>query len=170
MTPSPRSRRELAEAPRDQDRSTFTHILGRLVAATPGARGAALVDFEGETVDYAGHMDPFQLKITGAHWLIVLSETGDLGTLGTLHRVTVRAGNAAYYLRRLEENYAVVLVLEPRLAFAVSERAMQEAIASISVEAGWAIPRGAARWFWVEVEPDHRVKRASACAFRAGPR
>jgi hypothetical protein len=165
---TPRSRREMAESPRDQERSSFTHILERLVAATPGARGAALVDFEGETVDYAGRMDPFQLKITGAHWLIALSETAELGTLGTIQRVTVRAGNSAYYLRRLEENYAVVLILEPRLAFAVSERAMHEAIASISAEAGWAIPRGAARWFWVEVEPDHQGRTVRPRRLRVG--
>ena len=41
----------------------------------------------------------------------------------------MRARGRAYYVRRLEENYAVVLVLHPRAAFAVSERAMQEAIA-----------------------------------------
>ncbi len=57
-------------------------------------------------------------------------------------------------MRRLEENYAVVLVLHPRAAFAVSERAMQEAIAGLSAEAGWPLPRDAARWFWVDVEAE----------------
>ena len=43
-----------AALPRDQVPSTFTAILERLVAAIPGAHAAALVDYEGETVDYAG--------------------------------------------------------------------------------------------------------------------
>jgi hypothetical protein len=162
------SRRELADAPRDQARSTFTHILERLVAVTPGARGAALVDFEGETVDYAGRVDPFQMRITAAHWQIVFSETAGLGTVGPIQRLTVRAGGAAFHVRRLEENYAVVVVLEPRLAFAVSERAMQEAIASLSVEAGWPLPRGAARWFWVEVESDHQGRAVRPRRLRVG--
>lgn len=149
----PRSRRD-AGAPRDQARSTFTRILERLLAVTPGGQGAALVDYEGETVDYAGWLDPFDLKIAAAHWLIVLSETADTRTVGPILRLTVRARGRAYYVRRLEESYAVVLVLHPRAAFAVSERAMQEAIAGISAEAGWPLPKDAARWFWVEVESE----------------
>jgi hypothetical protein len=152
---APRSRKDAAP-PRDQASSPFTTVLERLVAVTPGAQGAALVDFEGETVDYAGRLDPFELKITAAHWLIVLSETAEAAQLGPIQRLTVRARGRAYYVRRLEENYAVVLILHPRAAFAVSERAMQEAIAGLSAEAGWPLPRDAARWFWVEVEAEHQ--------------
>jgi hypothetical protein len=124
------------------------------VAVTPGAHAAALVDGEGETVDYAGRLDPFELKITAAHWIIALSETSEAARLGPIQRITLRARGRAYYVRRLVENYAVVLVLHPRAAFAVSERAVQEAIAGLSVEAGWPVPRDAARWFWVEVEAE----------------
>jgi hypothetical protein len=152
---APRSRKEIAPL-RDQATSPFTTVLERLVAVTPGAQGAALVDFEGETVDYAGRLDPFELKITAAHWLIVLSETAEAAQLGPIQRLTVRARGRAYYVRRLEENYAVVLVLHPRAAFAVSERAMQEAIAGLSAEAGWALPPDAARWFWVDVEAERQ--------------
>jgi hypothetical protein len=156
MSPAdpPRSRKDPAP-PRDQATSPFTRVLERLVAVTPGAQGAALVDFEGETVDYAGRLEPFELKITAAHWLIVLSETSESCPIGPIERLVVRAKRRAYYVRRLEENYAVVIALHPRAAFAVSERAMQEAIAGLSAEAGWALPRDAARWFWVEVEAEH---------------
>ena len=37
-----------------------------------GALGVALVDREGETVDYAGYLDPFTLKVAAAEWRIVL--------------------------------------------------------------------------------------------------
>jgi hypothetical protein len=149
----PRSRKDPVPA-RDQATSTFTRVLERLVAVTPGAQGAALVDFEGETVDYAGRLDPFELKITAAHWLIVLSETDETVWVGPIQRLTVRAGGRSYYVRRLEENYAVVLILHPRAAFAVSERAMQQAIAGLSAEAGWPLPHDATRWFGVDVESE----------------
>ena len=46
-------------------------ILLRLCDATP-ALGAALVDVQGETVDFAGTLDPFDIKIAAAEWRIVL--------------------------------------------------------------------------------------------------
>jgi hypothetical protein len=164
---SPKSRKNAAP-PRDQATSTFTRVLERLVAVTPGARAAALVDFEGETVDYAGHLDPYELKITAAHWLIVLSETAEAGHVGPIERLSIRARTRAYYVRRLVENYAVVLVLHPRAAFAVSERAMQEAIAGLSAEAGWPLPRDAARWFWVEVEAEHQGRAVRPKRLKVG--
>jgi len=166
---SPRSRKTAAP-PRDQATSTFTRVLERLVAVTAGARAAALVDFEGETVDYAGRLDPFELKITAAHWLIVLSETSEAFRLGPIQRITVRAQGRAYYVRRLAENYAVVLVLHPRAAFAVSERAVQEAIAGLSAEAGWAVPRDVARWFWVEVEAEKQGRAVRPKRLKVGGR
>jgi hypothetical protein len=166
----PRSRRD-PEPPRDQARSTFTRILERLLAVTPGGQGVALVDFEGETVDYAGRLDPFELKITAAHWQIVLGETAAEATqVGPIRELTVRARGRAYHVRRLEENYAVVLILHPRAAFAVSERAMQEAIAGLSAEAGWPLPRDAARWFWVEVESDHQGRAVRPRRLKVGGR
>lgn len=150
----PRSRRALP--PRDQDTSTFTRILDRLLAATPGALAAALVDFEGETVDYAGHLDPFELKVTAAHWQLILNELAEVPQLGVPRHLTVRARGHGYHVRRLAENYAVVVVLHPRAAFTVSERAMQEAIVGLSREAGWPVPRDLGRWFFVEVETERR--------------
>jgi predicted regulator of Ras-like GTPase activity (Roadblock/LC7/MglB family) len=141
--------------PRDQATSTFTRILERLLGATPGARGAALVDYEGETVDYAGHFDPFDLKVTAAHWQIALREMAEAAQVGALQQIIVRARRQGYFVRRLQENYAVVLIVHPRAAFAVSERAVAEAIRGLSREAGWSEPAGA-RWWWVEVETERR--------------
>jgi hypothetical protein len=163
----PRSRKQIAPA-RDQATSPFTRVLERLVAVTPGAIAAALVDFEGETVDYAGRLEPFEVKITAAHWLIVLSETAEAVRIGPIERLTVRAHGRAYYVRRLAENYAVVLALHPRAAFAVSERAMQEAIAGLSAEAGWPLPHDATRWFWVEVEAEHQGRAVRPKRLKVG--
>lgn len=145
--------------PRDQATSTFTHILERLLAATPGATAAALVDFEGETVDYVGHLDPFELKVTAAHWLIVLSEIAEARPGGAVQQLTVRARLHGYCVRKLEENYAVVVILHPRAAFAVSSRAMHEAVVGLSAEAGWPLPPDKTRWFYVEVDAERRGRR-----------
>lgn len=156
MTTERSSRRRAHRPPRDQAASPFTSILERLVVSTPGARGAALVDFEGETVDYAGHIDPFELKVAAATWQIVLYELEATAFAGPT-QVTVRARRSSYVLRRVNHEYAIVLILHARAAFAVSERALVEAEAALAHEAG--LPRkNRHTWFGVTVRvaAEHR--------------
>ncbi|WP_437614196.1 hypothetical protein WMF20_14775 [Sorangium sp. So ce834] len=138
--------------PRDQAPSSFTSILEDLLCAIPGAHAAALVDFEGETIDYAGRLDPFDVKVTAAHWQIVLAEVAGW-PLGAPRQITVRAHRRSYIVRQLQPGYALVLVLHPRAAFAASHRALQEADARLCAEAGWATSR-TTRWYCVDVETE----------------
>jgi hypothetical protein len=159
MSEQVRSRRgRPASPPRDQDASTFTKILERLLDVIGGSRGAVLVDADGETVDYAGILEPFDLKIAAAHWQIVFGEFEALEHFGDSRQITVRARSRGYIVRRLPEGYGLVLVLHARAAFAASERAIDEIEATLCAEAGWDRPAGSAKWFRVEVEtlaPDH---------------
>ncbi len=52
---------------RDQAVSAFSGALMRLCDAI-AAHGAALVDAEGETVDYAGSLSPFEIRVAAAEW------------------------------------------------------------------------------------------------------
>jgi hypothetical protein len=152
---------------RDQAPTTFARILEDLVSRTPGAYAAALVDFEGETVDYAGSIDPFELKVSAAHWQLVLAAAQPQGAMGRIQSLCVRARRRGYFVRRLHGDYAVVLVLHPRAAFAVSDRALQVAVAGLSSEAGWPTPRNAVRWFAVEVECERSAHRCRPVRVRA---
>lgn len=115
------------------------------------------MDSEGETVDYAGQFDTFELKVAAAHWQIVFSDLQEqTPTLGALRQITVRARARSYLVRRVQESYAVVLVLHRHAAFAVSERALQEADTRLSHEAGWPVAPSSSRWFSVEVETGRR--------------
>ena len=60
--------------PRDQRESAFTAILTDLVERVPGARCAALVDRDGETVDYGGRGSPYEMRVAAAHLRIVFDE------------------------------------------------------------------------------------------------
>lgn len=159
MSDSTHSRRvRPVPPPRDQDASTFTVILERLLASISGCRGVVLVDSDGETVDYAGILEPFDLKIAAAHWQIVIAEFEVLEHFGDSRQITVRAKNRGYIVRRLPEGYGLVLVLHARAAFAASERSIDEIEADLCREAGWERPAGSAKWFRVDVEtlaPDH---------------
>ena len=138
--------------PRDQAESPFAVILEDLIALVPFARGAALVDFEGETVDYAGHLDPYELKVAAATWQIAVSEVCATSFAG-FTQLVVRAARSSFVLRRVSDHYAVILVLHARAAFAVSDRALAEAETALATEAGWSRKNRSA-WFSVNVQTD----------------
>ncbi len=163
MTSRWHSRR--AEVPeRDQAPSSFTEILERLCAATSGL-GAALVDREGETVDYAGPVEPFEIKVAAAEWRLILQYFGECRSeyWARTHEVIVRCAARTFAIAALSDGYAVVLEL-PRHSFNYSERAMAVAIEELSDEAGLEQPdvaEGGERWRRARVRASARGKRGS---------
>ncbi len=145
--------RRRTHVPRDQAVSTFSATLLRLCETT-GAAGAALVDQLGETVDYAGYLEPYVLKVMAAEWRIILDFVRGVKQQGfdRVHEFVVRARNRSFALIALAEGYALVLEL-PRGAFSFSRRAVGEAVREIEVEAG--LPPSHAnneRWSKLEVQ------------------
>ncbi len=122
--------------PRDQAVSSFSATLLRLCDAT-GAAGATLVDNLGETVDYAGYLEPYALKVMAAEWRIVLDylRQREKFDFSDVHEFVVRARQKSFALVALSEGYALVLEL-PRRSFSFSRRAVAEAIRELELEAG----------------------------------
>lgn len=145
--------------PRDQGLSVFSAILQRLCESTD-ALAAALVDAEGETVDYAGRVDPFDLRVAAAELRLVLKLLETRSGKGASSWAPpsdflVRAARRSYALSAFSEGYALVLVL-PRHAFRVSRRALAEAAVELESEAGLTRPgatKERLRWTRVEVRP-----------------
>ncbi len=140
-------------ARRDQETSAFAVILADLVARVPGARAAALVDFDGETVDYASCADPFEVRLAAAHLRIVLREVQ--GLYGDSCALSVRAASRSYLARALPQGYAVVLVLTCGALTASAGRAFPVCVQRLGVEAGWD-PAPPPVWHPVEVGTDER--------------
>ncbi|HJK99086.1 MAG TPA: hypothetical protein RMF84_17820 [Polyangiaceae bacterium LLY-WYZ-14_1] len=104
------------EAPRDQAESEFTPILRRLWARDETVLAVAFVDQEGECIDYCSSLDPFDAKIAGAHMLVVVAETAErLRALdgGETQRVSLLGDEREILVRRLSEDYALVVVAAP---------------------------------------------------------
>lgn len=141
---------------RDQAASAFTAILDDLVARVPGAIAAGFVDAEGECVDYAGWLEPFDIKVAGAHWRIILHQLATLRWMGEggPKTLVVRGSKRSTIARILHEGYAVVLVLRRRAGFVMPERAFSACEVAIAIEAGWPMESASARWFAVLVEVD----------------
>lgn len=167
--PSPlslaRERRRSRPPPpaRDMLASTFATILDDLVARIPGAYAATLVDHEGETVDYTGPADPFDLKLAAAHWQIVLAEcsrfTSD-SKMGSMRSLGIRGVQRSFLAHALPEGYSLVVLLRRRAGFSPLYRAFSVCERALIAEARWSprpvVPeaeRGprAITWFAVSV-------------------
>jgi hypothetical protein len=146
------SRRPL---PRDMDATPFTPILDRMIGRIPGAYGAVLVDSEGETVDYAGLVVPYEIRVAAAYLQISMRQLEDVEHLGQPKFMIVRGSKRTVIARALPEAYVLGLLLRRRAGFNASPRAFSEAERALAREAGWSAPSGRA-WYTVEVKVDRR--------------
>jgi hypothetical protein len=152
-------RARVAPIPRDQRESAFTSILAGLLARVPGARAAALVDRDGETVDYSGEVDSYTVRLAAAHWRLVLDELGRQHTFRSVRWVVMRAQRTSYLVHELPEEYALVLVLARAAGFSGWGRAVAACARALGAEAGWA--SDGVRWFPAQVSADVRRRPSS---------
>jgi hypothetical protein len=139
-------------APRDTNTTAFTAILEDLLGRVPGAYAVMLVDNLGETVDYTGRGDPFDLRIAAAHLQLVLQSIDRLKVLGEARWVVVRGQRRSIAATGLPDGYALALLLQPRAAFRISTRALKVCMRALAAEAGWsAHPHDAKERSWVAV-------------------
>ncbi|HWA73332.1 MAG TPA: hypothetical protein VG937_13395 [Polyangiaceae bacterium] len=155
---------------RDQLASPFSAILQRLCESC-GAQAAALVDAEGETVDYAGRVAPFDARVAAAEWRLVLAEIEASKVFGwtATRELLVRAGRRSFAAWALADGYAIVLIL-PRHAFRVSRRALAVAAAELELEAGLDSrpTKERVRWLEVKVLTDERDPRRPRAVWQNG--
>jgi hypothetical protein len=146
------SRRRDSLAPRDQATTAFSGILLRLCDTT-ASLAAALVDADGETVDYAGFLAPYDTRVVAAELQIIIKLARRTHIHGDLQQITARAERRSFSLVALSHGYVLVLVL-PRCGFRISRRAVAEAAREIEAEAGLARVVGTRKfehWSYVEV-------------------
>ena len=138
---------------RDQDASPFSAILWRLCEGC-AAHAAALVDKEGETVDYAGRISPYEIRVAAAELRLVLAftHTAQIPGFREVNEIRIRTGLRSYAVVALGDGYAIVLELV-RYSSSVSRRAVAQATRELELEAGISsvVQPGAPRWSRVRV-------------------
>jgi hypothetical protein len=164
-----RARRGLAR--RDQDASPFTSVLSGLCDAT-GIVAAALVDGEGETVDYAGDVDPFDIKVVAAELRVLVACVRSTRAFDLCHarEIALRGTRRSFVVLGIDADYDLVLTL-PRHAFGVSRRALAETVRELCAEAGLSQSPPATdkeRWIRVEVRTLQGDRRRPTAVHYAG--
>jgi hypothetical protein len=147
-SPALRRRRE---RPRDQDASPFHVILDELLTLQPFVRSAAIFDYEGETVDYAGDVDPYELRVAAATFQLVINDLRGSQLSSATHEIALTTTRSGYVLRILDESYTLLLLPRRLATFAVSARLLREVEARILHEAGLPM-KVPPTWFHVHAE------------------
>lgn len=92
----------------------FKRLLTELVEAVPGANGAILADWEGESIEQFSFGDAFEMKVTAAHWGILLSQLkglqGKLST-GEVREAVIGTDQQYVIVGALGEDYSLVMTM-----------------------------------------------------------
>jgi len=95
----------------------FKSLLNRLLEDIPGAKGAIIIDWEGEAVDHVARMEAYDIKVFGAHQGIILQMLrGAMQRVdcGNLEEVLIRTGENKTLIAPLTVDYFLVLTLGPQ--------------------------------------------------------
>lgn len=95
---------------------SFSDVLKEVVSGTEGALGALIVGTDGIPVDeysVAGDMDLQSMTVEYASLLKEIEKGSQAAHLGSTKEVTVIADRAMVMLRRLTEEYFLVLIIRP---------------------------------------------------------
>lgn len=93
----------------------FKKMLTTLVEAVPGASGAILADWEGEAVEQYCHGDAFEMKVTAAHWGILLARLKGLHRnyhAGAVQQSVISTDRQYVIVGAVGDDYALVMTLE----------------------------------------------------------
>lgn len=92
----------------------FKTLLNALVERVPGAQGAIIADWEGESVEHVGIMDDYDLKVIGAHKGVILQHMREVvDRLGDdLKEIVITTRQAQTLIMPVTEDYYLVLTLD----------------------------------------------------------
>ena len=107
----------------------FKTLLTRLVEGVPGASGAILADWEGESVEQHCYGDTFEMKVTAAHWGILLTLfkglQGDY-PIGAVREAVISTDQQHVIVGALGDDYALVMTMHQNALPLVALRSFRE--------------------------------------------
>jgi predicted regulator of Ras-like GTPase activity (Roadblock/LC7/MglB family) len=107
----------------------FKTLLAELVEAVPGANGAILADWEGESVEQYSYGDPFEMKVTAAHWGILLTLLKGLREkypTGPVREGVIRTDLQHVIVGAVGDDYALVMTMNQNALPLVALRSFRE--------------------------------------------
>ncbi len=107
----------------------FKTLLTKLVEDVPGASGAILADWEGESVEQYSFGDPFDMKVTAAHSGIVLTLLKGLQgkySVGQVRETVITTDQQYVIAGTLGDDYPLVMTMNQNALPLVALRSFRE--------------------------------------------
>lgn len=92
----------------------FKRMLTSLVESVPGGSGAILADWEGEAVEQFTNGDAFEMKVTAAHWGILLTRLKELHGkygAGEVRQSVITTDEQQVIIGAVGDDYALVMTM-----------------------------------------------------------
>jgi predicted regulator of Ras-like GTPase activity (Roadblock/LC7/MglB family) len=92
----------------------FKTLLTKLVEDVPGASGAILADWEGESVEQYSYGDQYEMKVTAAHWgilLTLLKGVQEKYSTGQVREALITTDQQHVIVGTLGEEYTLVMTM-----------------------------------------------------------
>ena len=115
----------------------FKAILKELVEGTPGASGAILADWEGESVDQHSLYGEYEIKVTGAHKGIILNHLKDVHAdfpVGGLEEVVIVSGPQQVIIGAIGPDYSLVMTVDRDALLGLALYRFREAVRVLAKE------------------------------------
>jgi len=113
----------------------FKDALGLLVESVKGGIGAILVDSEGEAVDAFTHGDQYEIRLAGAHHVIVMNLLRDavkrMNEADMLKGLSIKSEKIAYTVMPVEEGLFVILMQDDTGTLSQGRKALKDTIPDI---------------------------------------
>jgi len=117
-----------------EDKTSFYPILESLLNSVPGAHSAIFCDEEGESIEYCGAMNPYDIKIAGAYSTVILQLLRGRQS-PTPRTIAISCSSLTMTIHEIK-GYTLTLILNRRTFSAALESAIEKATEKFIHEAG----------------------------------
>ncbi|MDA3864355.1 MAG: hypothetical protein PF689_10860 [Deltaproteobacteria bacterium] len=120
--------------------SPFTEFLAEIIGLLPNSLGAIIQDWEGETIEYFGHLKADELRINAAQWGLLwrmIKYQAKHPYLKSSREIIIETDRQKIIIHTLFDRYYLVILLRKSASLSEARRVIGDMSARIVKEMGF---------------------------------